>query len=204
MEQPWLSRMKWLAAALIISGALNIAFLATFVAFLFQDRRLQIPKPASASSEKHATNISLLRAYCTLPFQELLLRLENQDLAEDGYTRRDLALACLVSFHHFNLNSALGTKIFPKRLIAFTDSQGLERIEIPIFQGLSDYQFEAILRYAKTEKWPLTTKGLFYELKKASHIKDPSLLEAFARSPEYETLANSSKKPACPSRNPKF
>ncbi len=129
-----------------------------------------------------------LRSYSLLPYQELLLRLENKDLIEEGLTKRDLALACLVAFHHFNLDKALGGLPLQKRTIPFTNNDGQETIDIPVFPGLADYQFQAILQYAKTEKWPLTSQGLFYELKRSPLPRDPTLLDAFYLSPEYHAV----------------
>jgi hypothetical protein len=111
--------------------------------------------------------------------------LENRDLIEEGLRKRDLSIACLAAFHHFNLDKALGGLPLQKRTIPFTSNDGQEVIDVPVFPGLADHQFQAILQYAKTEKWPLTSQGLFYELKRSPMPRDPSLLDAFYLSPEY-------------------
>jgi LysM repeat protein len=115
----------------------------------------------------------------------LLLRLENDDHIEEGLSKRDLALACLVSFHHFNLDKALGGLPLQKRTFSFSNNDTQETIDVPVFAGLNDPQFHAILQYAKTEKWPLTSQGLFYEIKRSLSPRDASLLEAFCLCPEY-------------------
>lgn len=123
-----------------------------------------------------------------LPFQDLLLRLENKELADEGYMKRDLALSCLVAFHHFNLERALGGLSLQQRKISFSDEEGHETMGLTIFPGLADYQYQAILHYAKTEKWPFTSQGLFFALKRNEERRDPSLLEAFSLTPEFHAV----------------
>jgi hypothetical protein len=192
-NEPWIRRTQFLTQALIISGTLNIALIATFSYFALKDKQKAVTmemKPVTklVSANEKATNEALLAAYTTLPFQELLLRLENKELLEDGYTRRDLALACLVAFHHFNLERALGGLVLQKRQLPFTSKDRQEVGAVTIFPGLADYQYSAIIHYAKTEKWPFTSEGLFYELKNNSAPHDPTLLEAFYLTPEFHTI----------------
>lgn len=188
-DNRWASRTKWLTQALIISGALNIGLISTFVYFVLKDKQenLTIGLKPLAIKDPLATNVGILSSYSLLPYQELILRLDNSDLIEEGITKRDLSLACLVAFHHFNLDRALGGLSLQRRTIPFTSNDGQETIDIPIFPGLSDYQFHAIVQYAKTEQWPLTAQGLFYELKRSAHPCDPSLLDAFYLSSEYHS-----------------
>jgi hypothetical protein len=188
---PWARRTKWLTQALIISGTLNIGLIATFAYFVLKEKQETLAitlKPAPKEVSHPATNSHFLSSYSLLPYQELLLRLENKDLIEEGLTKRDLALACLVAFHHFNLDKALGGLPLQKRTIPFSNNEGQETIDIVVFPGLADYQFQAILQYAKTEKWPLTSQGLFYELKRSSSPRDPTLLDAFYLSSEYHAV----------------
>jgi hypothetical protein len=188
-ENPWMRRTKWLTQALIISGTLNIGLIATFAYFVLKEKHetfaLELKPSSKDPKEVLMTNVQLLRSYSVLPYPELLLRLENRELIEEGLTKRDLSLGCLVAFHHFDLDKALSGASLQKRMIPYTNHEGQESIEIPVFPGLSDEQFQAILHYAKTEKWPLTSQGLFYELKRSLSPRDPSLLEAFYLSSEY-------------------
>ncbi len=191
-ENHWVRRTRWLTQALIISGTLNIGLIATFAYFVLQEKQrtlaIELKPSTKEGKDALATNAQLFRSYSLLPYQELLLRLENRDLLEEGLTKRDLSLACLVAFHHFNLDKALGGLPLQKRMISFTNHEGQETIDIPVFPGLADYQFQAILQYAKTEKWPFTNQGLFYELKRSPCPRDPSLLDAFYLSPEYHSV----------------
>jgi hypothetical protein len=186
-----LRRNRWLTQALIISGTLNIGLIATFAYFVIKEKQETLAielKPAAKETSAPATNAQLLRSYSLLPYQELLLRLENKDQSEEGLTKRDLALACLAAFHHFNLPKALGGLPLQKRTIPLTNHEGQETIDIPVFPGLADYQFQAVMQYAKTEKWPLTSQGLFYELKRSAVPRDPTLLDAFYLSTEYHAV----------------
>ncbi len=186
----WIRRTRTLTQALIISGTLNIGLVATFAYFVLKEKQETLAielQPAKNLAAKE-TNFQLIRSYSLLPYQELLLRLENRDLIEEGLTKRDLSLACLVAFHHFNLDKALGGIPLQRRTLLFTNQEGQETIDLPVFPGLADYQFQAILQYAKTEKWPLTSQGLFYELKRSPTPRDTTLLDAFYLTPEYHAL----------------
>ena len=192
LEAPLIQRTRKLTQILIVSGTLNILLLATFVYSVLKEREVSVPiglKPlAKERPIPTVTNEQLLRAYSMLSFQDLLLRLDNQELIEDGYTKRDLALACLVAFHHFNLERALGGLEVQKRLIPFCNAQGEEQIPLIIFPSLADFQYQAIQHYARTEKWPLTSQGLFFEIQRTSFPRDASLLEAFYLTPHFHTV----------------
>ena len=140
------------------------------------------------SEVPHFTNVEVLNLYSLLPFQELLLRLENKELMEEGMRGRDLALGCLVTFHHFAIDKALGGVGVQKRVLPFKNPRGGEVIDLSLFPGLVDDQFHAISQYARTEKWPLTPQGLFFEIQRSSPI-DPTLLEAFVLTPEYHVIS---------------
>ncbi len=188
-EKPWIQRTKWLTQALIISGTLNVGLLATFIYFVLQEKQqslsIELKPVVKEQGASHGSNEQLLRSYSLLPYQELLLRLENKELAEEGLTKRDLALACLVAFHHFNLEKALGGINLQKRLISLSHPDGSESIDVGVYPGLADFQFQAIVQYARTEKWPLTSQGLFYEIKRSALPYDLNLLEAFYLSSEF-------------------
>ncbi len=190
-ENHWIRRTRVLTQVLIISGTLNIGLISTFVYFVLKDKQeslvLEIKPPKDVVAPTR-TNEELLQAYSFLPFQELLLRLENKDFIEEGLAKRDLALACLNAFHHFNLEKALGGLILQKRAIRMHNMDGQEAIEVAVFPGLADFQFQAIIQFARTEKWPLTSQGLFYELKATAPAHDLSLLEAFCLTPEFHAV----------------
>ena len=193
-RDPWVKKAKWLTQALIISGTLNIGLLSTFIYFAMSENKSSLSfasetKPTKAELSKNLGIQDLLTQYSNFSFQDLLLRLANSDHVESGFTRRDLALSCLVRFHHFNLERALGGLTLQKREVSFTHNPDNESITLTIFPGLADYQYQAIVHYAKTEKWPLTSQGLYFELQSTKPPYDPSLLEAFYLTPEFHFIS---------------
>src|SRR5271170_911470 len=106
---PWLKKTRILTQALIISASLNAALVATFAYFVLKEREqtltleLKPVESADGAASNLSSNVELLRSYSLLPYPELISKLEEREAIEEGLTRRDLALACLVAFHHFNL-----------------------------------------------------------------------------------------------------
>jgi LysM repeat protein len=177
-----MQRSSLVTQALIVSVALNLGFLATFVTFALNKGPDpgSFEHPPAPSKNASVTNADAFTALSRLPFQELLTRLESTQPLEEGFTERDLALACLVSRHHFHLDRALGGIPLQKRTVTLASEM------VTLIPGLADYHFDAIVRYAKTEKWPFTSEGLFKAVQRA---RDPSLLEAFFLTPEFHAVA---------------
>lgn len=198
----WMKRVKWLTQALLISGTLNVGLLSTFFYLVLRDkyRPLQIELKTIESKAKrpHVSLQELLIQYSALCFEELLEGLSSTEHVESGYTKRDIALAVLVSSHHFHLERALGGLHIQKRVIGFRNPQTLEKLEFTIFPGLADYQYQAIMQYAQTEKWPLNPYGLFIALKKMASSHDPSLLEAFSMTPQFHFISTLFSKTGAP------
>ncbi|HEX2582965.1 MAG TPA: LysM peptidoglycan-binding domain-containing protein [Chlamydiales bacterium] len=180
MDQNLVKKFRMLNISLVISGALNIGFIAAFVSNSLQDRAslgFSDSKKTISLEEKKLSNSAELFAMSKLTFRELVTLLTNRDLVEEGYSKRDLALSALVAFHHFNLEKALGASIPQKREISW------ENESIALYPGLSEEAFAAVIRFAYEEKWPLTSKGLFFLLQK--NIKEESLERAFMITPEF-------------------
>lgn len=131
----------------------------------------------------------VLSEYFHLSFNQLLEELENRELVELGFTRRDLALACLVAFHYFDVERAMSGVSLETRQVTFRNHLGGEEIGITLFPGLTDDLFASALHFARTEKWPLTAKGLFFELKGFEGQVPESLKEAFYLTSEYTHLS---------------
>ncbi len=201
-EQFWMRRAKTLTQALIISGTINIGLLGSFVCFILKEKQAAFsvePQQLPRDPSEHISNEKILQAYSALSFQELLLELENTQLIEEGYTKRDLALASLVAFHHFHIDQAIGGMIPQKRKVFFRSLDASEAIGMTAFPALTDEHFRGILTYAKTEKWPLTSKGLFFEIKRSGLNSDPFLLNAFYTTPEYHGIYTFLQKTSLPS-----
>lgn len=188
----WIKRFRVLTQMLIFSGAVNIAFLCCFVYLVFlKDRPLgdYAVKPVILEQrKKDVTNSQYLSYISGLSFRELLLLLSNKQLLEEGYTKRDLTLGCLYTFHDFNIEKALPNHPLQKRVVSF--QKGAEKCEVTIFAGLLDHHYEGIIHYATTDKWPLTSKGLFSALKKWEKPRDSSLEKAVMLTEEYYVISN--------------
>lgn len=195
LEQHWTQKVRLLTQGLIISGTINIGLIATFVYFAIKEKPTSLAyelshleEGAYPKKEESLTNEKLLRSLCTMSFPQLLSLLSDKEMVEEGYTKRDLALACLVCFHHFDLERALSNYPLQRRLLSFSNAQGDEKMTITVFSGLVDYQYLAIQHFAKTEKWPFTPRGLFYEIQGSQGNIDPSLIKAFYLTPEFHTI----------------
>ena len=189
IASPWERKVRFLTQALILSVALNVGLVATFFYFLLQKKETPVVfelSPIEKTSDSLNTNQEILRVYSTLSFQQLLSLLEDDAVVEEGYRKRDLALASLVAFHFFNLEKALSSLPLQKRQLSFLNQEGQERVDITVFPGLSDEQFQALIQYVKTEKWPLTAQGVFFELKQGR--QDPTLLETFYLTSEFRVV----------------
>ena len=164
----------------MISGLLNVVFFAFFFHYFLKDKPFSLHfegKPFEVSVKKSdVSNAYYLSKLSTYSFRELVFLLSDKTLAEEGYSIRDLALGCLVSFHDFNLEKALANMSYQRRKF---DVNGLAFF---LFPGLNDYQYETVIHYAYNEKWPLTAKGMFKLLEKSI---DKSLENAFMTTKEF-------------------
>lgn len=187
-------KFRLLTLLLIFSGAMNIALVAAFIFLNIKDTQMPLSLAKTARKEQsETTNGQLLGALSRLSFRELVSFLTNRDPVEEGYTKRDLALAALVSSHYFNLEKALSATPSQVRTFALADQQKMD-----VFPGLSEEQFEAIIRFAYQEKWPLTAKGLFLLLQKKEGPREESLVQAFQLTPEFYALQTFFKKTEAP------
>lgn len=178
-------------ATLIVSIALNIGLLSSLVYIAITDKEQgsmsEEPLPHVVTKkelpEQAQTEIA---EYLKKSFRELIGLLEGKEEVAPGITKRDLALSCLVCFHNFHIEKALGGLPFEVRNYSFSNPQGNEQIVITLFPEMTEENFRQIVRFTQTEKWPLTTKGLFLELK--SNKSAQSLQDAMYLSSEFIKL----------------
>jgi hypothetical protein len=180
-----------LTISLIGSVACNIGLCtAFFYRFIKEKKTEKIFRLQPFSLEKSRKQENKLAVivdqFSKLSFRELVTLLGAKEHIEEGYKVRDVSLACLVKFHHFHLGRALSEEV-QNRPFLFT-KQGKDPEKILFFPGLTDYQFDAIVHYAYTEKWPLTIRGLYSLLKKWEGPVDKSLMSAFYHTKEFEWL----------------
>jgi len=197
-----LIQIRRLIIALIISGAMNIILLAIF--FYWTDReRLPTPyyehKPAESTEQQSPlatdhSNSEMIRYFKNMPLEWLVARLNNTQLIENGYTQRDLALAWLITAHHFDFERAVAglPPSTQKRKIVYGKFRDGRAAELIVYPGLSEKQYEAVVAFATTERWPLTSQGLFLVLQKGEHAtQNSSITDAFFGTQEFlavETL----------------
>ena len=190
----WIKRAKKLSLFLFASVFGNIILALALFSKLVTDqdptqlfeknnKQHDLGKAGKANKSLSAT----LSEFSVSSFHELIDELANRAFVEQGYRFCDVALSCLVAYHHFDLHKALGGAYPQSRDVTFAKAQSGETIDIALFPGLTEAQLEAICHFAKTEEWPLTTQGLFHELKNQN--KPPqNLLESFYSTAEFQSL----------------
>lgn len=197
-----------LIIALGVSGGLNIALLTLIFYWMVVDRpptpycelKPAVKEQQQPSLAEDLTNSEIIRRFRTYSMEQLIFKLASPRLVESGYTERDLALSCLIAFHHFDQTRAFAEthQSIQKRSIVYGQRPNGTPAEIIVYPGLSNSQYESILQFAKTERWPQTSKGLFLLLQKQKVFLDPSLVDAFILTPEFlaiETLFSRSENP---------
>jgi LysM repeat protein len=190
-----IKRIRQLTFLLAISGGLNI-ILGFFIFYWMTKENPPTPyfelKPAKKQELQTPlaidhSNSEIIRHFRRMPLQWLISRLSHTQLVENGYTERDLALASLTSFHSFDLERAFtGLPSPEKRTIVYGQFQDGRPAELTVFPNLSNKHFAAVQHFASTERWPLTSKGLFLALQKGE--LDPHLLDAFFMTQEFNTI----------------
>lgn len=192
-----LNRLRKMTQALLVSVILNIALLGVLFYWLVREMppaaNLEIK---STGQEKYEgvvadhTNAEIIRAYRGLTIEQLTAKLSDVQPLENGYTHRDLALAALVAFHHFDLARALqGQSLsLQQRAIPYGKNRDGAILEVIAFPGLTDSHFQLISKFVSTEKWPLTSQGLFLLLQKQGSEGDASLLDAFVLTTEFTQI----------------
>ena len=190
-ENPWIKKIRVLTHLLLLSIALNIALATAFITHKVRAARTLRPQTTQARPAKVVvSNAEVIKNFFSYSFEELVGELDNRELVQDGYSRRDLALSCLVSYHHFDMRRALIGKEIQVRKYTFVHTGGGEQFDLEVYPALEESDFQLIQNFLKREKWPLTTEGLFEELKKESTEPNltTSLAQTFVSTSEFYTL----------------
>lgn len=182
-------RSRILMHALIISGTLNIALLATFVTFVLKERQgVVVQRPIEKPLKRIAfKKEEVLQEFSNMSYDQLVRALYDESHVEEGQRRCDLAIAALGAYFDFDVERALAGYPIEKRLIEVGNQS------LILYPTLSDGRLEAIRYFARTEVWPLTPKGLFKEIKKRDIIPN-SLKEAFALTNDYFLIQRALKR----------
>lgn len=187
-ENPWIKKIRLLTSLLVCSVALNVGLFTSVVYSSITKKKASNDAPRQVSYKMTSTNAKVLNRFFLFKFEELLAELDNKVLVQDGYTYRDLSLACLVNYHYFDLERAISKPFLQKRSLTFIHQDGGETFELIGFPGLDDNDFQRIIAFAKRQAWPLTAEGIFLELKKGESQNIDSLTEAFCTTSEFYNL----------------
>src|SRR3990167_3386451 len=126
-ENPWIKKIRTLTHMLLLSLVLNIGITTAFVTHKVRARRANHPQSLQTKPAKVLlSNAQVIKGFFNYTFEQLIGELDNQELVQDGYSRRDLALSCLVTYHHFDMKRALAGKEFQVRKLSFIHAEGGE------------------------------------------------------------------------------
>lgn len=174
---------------LSISIFINVVFITAFFLQRFETDQVSYAykkSPVSYAKEsKRLTNEEYFLAIRKSSYRELIAILADDTLLEQGYRKRDFALALLVHNHSFDLHRAIRDKNFSIRSLVFQSAEG--KHEVKCFSGLIDRDYDEIMHFAVTESWPLTPQGLFHQLQKHG-LSQKSLNEAFLVTKEFHVF----------------
>lgn len=193
LQPQWEKKSRFLTQLLIWSGAINIGLLSSLIYLVFEKRPETIafeqqPVSSILSYKSQSTNQGILTTFSTLSWAELVAHLDSLELVEEGYKKRDLAVASLVAFHGFDIERALQGTFLQRRTVAFARTEGPEEIILTFYPGLTEDQFLAIRHFIQTEKFPFTSQGLFYEIQHTTAPRDSQLLQAFYLTAEFNSV----------------
>lgn len=190
-----LRKVAILSRALIASGVINIAVLTLMSYWLIRERP---PTPYCELKPKKQEQSFVviqptgwknqLAQLASLSLPRLIDRLTSSSLVGNAYQEREVALACLIGLHYFDIQRALKPQDLPlqKHVVKWTLKSG-EIVHLDLYSNLTKQEWNAIIHFATTEQWPMTAQGLFSLLQKQAvgqHI-NPTLLEAFTMTSEF-------------------
>lgn len=188
-----LNQLKRLSSFLFISLSLN-AILAVGLGYYFWVDRPPTPvcerQPLASKKTHPPLTVAIgsqdaIKALKKHPMSDLKEKLSDKRVVEMGYTVRDLSLAALAGFYQVDIERAIKKPIEEKWL-----SYGTEGETLAVYPGLQDEDFDRVISFMETEKWPFKTEGLFKLLKSERWNGDASLEDAFFLTPEFLTIEN--------------
>lgn len=191
-ENPWMKKIRFLTKLLLVSVAFNIGLVTSVFYIKSEKKPNKEIKGKKVVLEK--SNAEVLSHYFKNNFKDLVRELKDKTVLQDGYTKRDLALACLVNYHYLNLDKAISGKPLQRRKLTFVHQDGGESFQVEVFPNLDDLDFSLIEKFIKEEKFPLSIEGLFIDLKRQGSEKDPGLEKAFTSTFEFTLLHTALKR----------
>lgn len=181
LEQVLSKRSRVLIHALIISGTLNLALIATFVTFVIKERK-GVVMPAAQMHQRvkevRLKNEEVLREFASMTYDTLVRELYDTTHVEEGQRRCDLALSALTHYHDFDIERAFAGFPVEQRKVFFGEES------MVLFLGMSAERLEGVRLFARREVWPLTPRGLFKHIQNREGIPE-SLRESFVLTNEF-------------------
>lgn len=196
-DRPSYPSWRYLLFFLLASLALNLFVLGALSYWGFRERP-PTPycalKPVEGRAAENAHKMSgakeqVLAEYASFSFQGLVQELQKQELIEEGFRRRDFALALLQAIYDLDVERALG-KEGRRDARIFVWRQGTIERRLLFYPALGEAEYASIARFAQEEVWPISPKAQFIRLQeqKRQMNVDPSLAEAFMLSPDFWTI----------------
>jgi LysM repeat protein len=169
-----------LTQALLVSGALNMLFIALFFFLVIQEAPLYLTfrhmKASIEAKELNTPIANCLLQLKTLTMDELINCLEDQTVLEEGIQVRDVALALLTEEHHFDLSRALlGFPPCQQRVLKIAGSDGITLLTLTTH--LTTAHYKAITDFAKHELFPMTEAAapILPKLERIEKIEPPKM-----------------------------
>ena len=181
LEQVLSKRSRILIHALIISGTLNLALIATFVTLVIKERKRVVVPVAQVSErvkEVRLKNEQVLQEFASMSYDTLVRELYDETHVEEGQRRCDLALAALTRYHDFDVERAFAGFPVEQRKVVFGEES------MVLFSGMRAERLEGVRLFARREVWPLTPRGLFNQIQNREGIPE-SLRESFILTNEF-------------------
>lgn len=182
-----MQKSKWILQTLILSGVLNAAFFGLFFYFLMWGNPIYFAFNPEGKEEScqglPPLSPSLMGRLETFPLCQLVDLLQDDRKIEQGYRVRDFALGALAAFHDVDVERGLGKGSLAKRRWVWEENTFL------LFPGLKEEDFDALITFAKKERYPFTPQGLFKRVKAAGPENcDLDLLQVLLHTPQVVLL----------------
>jgi hypothetical protein len=187
-----MSKSRWLVQTLVLSIGLNAVLLCVFFYFLIRKNPISLsykPKIENVecdNSVSFSIKVPFLEKLQKIKYVHLVDLLKDTRNVEQGYRVQDFALGALASYHDFDVERGLERGHLRQKKWEFKGKHFF------LFPGCTQADFEKLQLFAKEEKWPFTTKGLFRKIARDSiENSEPALLYFFCHTPQFivfETL----------------
>lgn len=188
---PYVNQLKRLSYILLASLSLN-GILGCFLFYWVFRERPPVPVCENYLRPSESVPLALdgelsptIQELKELSIEQLIVKLSDKHVIENGFTVGDLSLAALAGFYYFDVERALTRPNEFKSLEQKILGYGTKGETLIVYPALSDSDFLSIEAFIRRERWPFRAQGLFRLMKNGKFKQDPTLKEAFFFTPEY-------------------